>query len=255
MMICWLGKGLPRQLMVMKPKQPVLDLVPLAGRRREAADPDAQSGVVDQPLRLDLPQLGAAAVGPAVVAVIVTVVAERNARRRGAPTRNGFEAAVSWSTPTLTQPLEQDDAAGPRAAAGSGAAPAVCLTRRGRCAGDRAQPTLRGPKESEMARKERGMAPYTKSEDKPVLNRSLLWSGAVLIGIGALLGLAGSAACGAAAVLGLQRHVKSSGMPPSELAMHHWRGAKTAAQSGANAWRGEVLLPLQRQAPVSTRVG
>jgi hypothetical protein len=92
-----------------------------------------------------------------------------------------------------------------------------------------------------------------KFHDQTAVDRSLLWVGAVLIGAGALLGLAGSALCGAAAALRLQNHVRTSGMPPSELAMHHWRRAKTAAQAGTDAWRGQVLAQGQRQAtsPVS----
>ena len=91
-----------------------------------------------------------------------------------------------------------------------------------------------------------------KFHDQTAVDRSLLWAGAVLIGAGALLGLAGSALCGAAA-LRLQNHVRASGMPPSELAMHHWRRAKTAAQAGTDAWRGQVPAQGQRQAtsPVS----
>jgi hypothetical protein len=87
-----------------------------------------------------------------------------------------------------------------------------------------------------------------KSHDPTAVDRSLLWAGAVLIGAGALLGLAGSALCGAAAALRLQRHVRTSGMPPSELAMHHWRRAKTAAQAGTDAWRGQVPAQSQHQA-------
>jgi hypothetical protein len=92
-----------------------------------------------------------------------------------------------------------------------------------------------------------------KFHDQTAVDRSLLWAGAVLIGAGALLGLAGSALCGAAAALRLQNHVRTSGMPPSELAMHHWRRAKTAAQAGTDAWRGQVPAQGQRQAtsPVS----
>jgi hypothetical protein len=92
-----------------------------------------------------------------------------------------------------------------------------------------------------------------ESHDQTAFDRSLLWAGAVLIGAGALLGLAGSALCGAAAALRLQNHVRASGMPPSELAMHHWRRAKTAAQAGTDAWRGQVPAQGQRQAtsPVS----
>jgi hypothetical protein len=92
-----------------------------------------------------------------------------------------------------------------------------------------------------------------KSHDQTAVDRSLLWAGAVLIGAGALLGLAGSALCGAAAALRLQQHVRASGMPPSELAMHHWRRAKTAALAGTDAWRGQVPVQSQHQAssPVS----
>jgi hypothetical protein len=82
-----------------------------------------------------------------------------------------------------------------------------------------------------------------KSHDQTAVDRSLLWAGAVLIGAGALLGLAGSALCGAAAALRLQRHVRASGLPPSELAMHHWRRAKTAAQAGTETWRGQAPAP------------
>ena len=85
-----------------------------------------------------------------------------------------------------------------------------------------------------------------KSHDQTAVDRSLLWAGVVLIGAGTLLGLAGSALCGAAA-LRLQRHVRASGMPPSELAMHHWRRAKTAALAGTDAWRGQVPEQSRRQ--------
>jgi hypothetical protein len=90
------------------------------------------------------------------------------------------------------------------------------------------------------------MAQYVMPSDQPLLSRSLLWTGAVLMGAAALLGLAGSGLFGAAAVIGLRRHVRASGMPPSELAMHHWRRAKTAAQTGADSWRGQIPVPTPR---------
>jgi len=99
------------------------------------------------------------------------------------------------------------------------------------------------------------MARYSTSQEPPVLNRSLLWAGAVLIGSGAVLGLAGSAVCGAAAAIGLQRHVRSSGMPPTELALHHWQSAKSAALAGASTWRGAEQLPVPRRIPAPARVG
>jgi hypothetical protein len=91
------------------------------------------------------------------------------------------------------------------------------------------------------------MARYLISSDQPVMDQRLLGMGAILIGAGAVLGLAGSAFWGAAVVSALRRHVRASGMPPSELAMHHWRRAKTAAQAGAETWRGQVPVPAQRQ--------
>lgn len=39
-------------------EKPVLDLIPLAGARREVADADVQAGVVGQFLQLNLPQAG-----------------------------------------------------------------------------------------------------------------------------------------------------------------------------------------------------
>ena len=92
------------------------------------------------------------------------------------------------------------------------------------------------------------------SSNQPLLSRSLLWGGAILMGAAALLGLAGSGLFGAAAVTGLQRHVRSSGMPPSELAMHHWRRAKTAAKAGADTWRGQIPAPAPRQPAAPARM-
>jgi hypothetical protein len=98
------------------------------------------------------------------------------------------------------------------------------------------------------------MAQYAMPSDQPLLSRSMLWAGTVLMGAAALLGLAGSGLFAAAGAIALQRHVRTSGMPPSELAMHHWRRAKTAAQIGADSWRGQVPVPAPRQ-PASARGG
>ena len=60
-------RGLPRQFIVMKLEQAVLDLVPLRGAGREVADLDLQAGLVGELLQLDLPQPHAVAVGAAAV--------------------------------------------------------------------------------------------------------------------------------------------------------------------------------------------
>jgi hypothetical protein len=98
------------------------------------------------------------------------------------------------------------------------------------------------------------MTQYVIESDEPLLNKSLLWAGTVLLGAAALLGAAGSGLFGAAAVIGLRRHVRGSGLPPSELAVHHWRRAKSAARAGAESWRAQppgptaaVPVPRQRQ--------
>src|SRR5579884_1760802 len=44
-------------------EEPMFDLVPFAGSRRKMTDGDAQSGLVDQPLHLPLPQPTARCVG------------------------------------------------------------------------------------------------------------------------------------------------------------------------------------------------
>ena len=70
----------------------------------------------------------------------------------------------------------------------------------------------------------------------------------------ALLGVAGSGLLGAAGVIGLRRHVQSSGLPPSEVAMHHWRRVKEAASVGANSWRGQSLMSASASASAPAAV-
>jgi hypothetical protein len=98
------------------------------------------------------------------------------------------------------------------------------------------------------------MSQHVTSSDQPMISRPLMWAGAVLIGSAALLGLAGSGLFGAAAVIAVQRQARASGMPPSKLAAHHWQRARTAAQVGADTWRGQVPVPAPRQAKPA-RVG
>lgn len=72
---------------------------------------------------------------------------------------------------------------------------------------------------------------------QPTLNRGALAAAGILIGAGALVSMAGAAVGLSAVIAGLRHHVKASEMAPSELAMHHWKRAKSAAQAGADAWR------------------
>jgi hypothetical protein len=63
------------------------------------------------------------------------------------------------------------------------------------------------------------------------------------MGVGVLFGIAGATVCFAALMSGVRRHVKSSELPPSELALHHWRRAKLASRAGKDAWT--VAVPQQ----------
>jgi hypothetical protein len=97
------------------------------------------------------------------------------------------------------------------------------------------------------------MDQYGTPSDQTLIPRSLMWAGAGLMVAAAALGVAGSGVFAAATVIGLRRHQRATGLPPTKLAIHHWRRAKTAALVGADSWRaqhpGAVPVPMSRQAP------
>jgi hypothetical protein len=64
-----------------------------------------------------------------------------------------------------------------------------------------------------------------------------LLAGAVLIGVGSLLGLAGLAIAGAALGAAARRYVNGMEVPPSELARQNLAKARAAASAGVSAWR------------------
>ena len=70
-----------------------------------------------------------------------------------------------------------------------------------------------------------------------------LLAGAVLIGIGSLLGLAGLAIAGAALTAAARRYVNGMEVPPSELARQQLAKARAAASAGASAWRDGAAQP------------
>jgi hypothetical protein len=70
-----------------------------------------------------------------------------------------------------------------------------------------------------------------------------LLAGAVLIGIGSLLGLAGLAIAGAALGAAARRYVNNMEVPPSELARQNLAKARAAASAGASAWRDGAAQP------------
>src|SRR5579862_4105132 len=71
----------------------------------------------------------------------------------------------------------------------------------------------------------------------PQVNSGPLITGGVLIGIGAVVALAGMAVAGSHLVAATRAWIKELETPPSELARLKWEQAKTAAASGASTWR------------------
>jgi hypothetical protein len=71
----------------------------------------------------------------------------------------------------------------------------------------------------------------------PKLESGPLITGGILIGIGAVVALAGVAVAGSHVVAATRTWIKELEIPPSELARLKWEQAKTAAASGASTWR------------------
>jgi hypothetical protein len=69
------------------------------------------------------------------------------------------------------------------------------------------------------------------------INTRAVIGGAVLIGIGGVLGLAGAALAGSAFFAAARRRVQQMEVPPSELARQNWARAKAATAAGVTAWR------------------
>jgi hypothetical protein len=69
------------------------------------------------------------------------------------------------------------------------------------------------------------------------LNSRLLMSGAVLAGVGSVLGLAGVALCAAAVADVARQWVNQQEVPPAELARQQLAKARAATAAGASTWR------------------
>ena len=71
----------------------------------------------------------------------------------------------------------------------------------------------------------------------PQLQSGPLITGAALVGVGAMLVVAGIAV-GSSHLFSATRHwVQEMDTPPGELAKQNWARAKTAARAGASAWQ------------------
>jgi hypothetical protein len=84
-------------------------------------------------------------------------------------------------------------------------------------------------------------------------NSRLLITGAVLAGVGSLLGLAGLTLSMGALAGATRRWINEVQIPPSELARQQWARAKAATTAGASAWRNGMEQPASRPARSARR--
>ena len=71
----------------------------------------------------------------------------------------------------------------------------------------------------------------------PPVRSGPLVIGGILIGIGAVVAMAGAAVAGAHLAAATRTWIKELETPPGQLARLKWEQAKSAAASGASTWR------------------
>jgi hypothetical protein len=74
--------------------------------------------------------------------------------------------------------------------------------------------------------------------DWPQLRSGPLMTGGILLGIGALVAIAGAAVAGTHVLAATRAWVKELETPPDQLARLKWEQAKAAASAGAATWQG-----------------
>jgi hypothetical protein len=72
----------------------------------------------------------------------------------------------------------------------------------------------------------------------PQVRSGPLMVGGILIGIGAVVALAGAAVAGTHLVAATRAWIEDLETPPDQLARLKWEQAKSAAAAGAATWRG-----------------
>jgi hypothetical protein len=70
------------------------------------------------------------------------------------------------------------------------------------------------------------------------VNKKLVISGAVLVGIGGSLVATGVLLGSTAIASAMRQWVRQLDQPPSEMAKQKWNQARAATQAGAKAWQG-----------------
>ena len=71
----------------------------------------------------------------------------------------------------------------------------------------------------------------------PEVRSGPLMVGGILIGVGALIAIAGMAVAGTHAAMATRAWLKDLETPPDQLARLRWEQAKTAMSAGATSWR------------------
>jgi hypothetical protein len=71
------------------------------------------------------------------------------------------------------------------------------------------------------------------------LNKNLLISGAVLVGIGGFLGATGLLLGSTAVASAMRQWVRQLDQPPTEMAKQKFQQARAATLAGAKAWQGD----------------
>ena len=79
-----------------------------------------------------------------------------------------------------------------------------------------------------------------ESSSWPELRTGPLITGAVLVGAGTLIALAGLAVGGSHLISATRRWIREMEVPPREQARIKWAQAKSAATAGAAAWQNGV---------------
>ena len=75
------------------------------------------------------------------------------------------------------------------------------------------------------------------SEAANRVNQGLVVGGAVLVGLGGLLGFAGMLLVTSAVASAARRWMRQLERPPSDIAKRKWEQARAATSAGAQAWR------------------
>ena len=95
------------------------------------------------------------------------------------------------------------------------------------------------------------MTPRT-DEHRIEINRTLFVGGAVLMSVGAVLGMAGALATSVAVVRAARAWVRQWDEPPSVIARRRLAQARTAAVAGAQGWREYGGRPAAQSADIDS---